>query len=408
MVQRPPAGTIPDAPGLVPVQGRGRAGSSTSARPSRCAQRLSQLLPDAAPAAAHRADGGGGRDGRVDPGPQRRRGADAGEHADQAAPAPVQRPAARRQELPVPRRHRRRRVAPPDGDAGPQAQGRPVLRALRPRLRHPRDARPAAAHLPAPHLLGQQVRPAPAARPARACCSTSRSAPARASARSPRRSTTSTSRSCSQFLDGDTDAVVQELETRDARGGRRARVRAGRPAARPAHERAARPSRSSRWWPSAPRTSTCSASPTTSSRRPCRCSSSARAAWSGRKGFIVDKVEDLTAGRAGRATCVERPLRRPAARASPRRCSCRSTSRTPTLYEEWLVVAARLQGHGARAAAGRASASCRRPSPATPARSSSATGCGGRRTTTAGPRRSTSCRSSSACPRPRCGSSATT
>ncbi len=59
-----------------------------------------------------------------------------------------------------------RRVAPADGDAGPQAQGRPVLRALRQRLRHPRDARPAAADVPAAHLLGQQVRAPRAARPA--------------------------------------------------------------------------------------------------------------------------------------------------------------------------------------------------------------------------------------------------
>ena len=36
---------------------------------------------------------------------------------------------------------------------GAQAQGRPLLRALRPRLRDPRDARPAAAHLPAAHVL---------------------------------------------------------------------------------------------------------------------------------------------------------------------------------------------------------------------------------------------------------------
>ena len=67
---------------------------------------------------------------------------------------------------------------------GAQAQGRPLLRALRARLRHPRDPRPAAAHLPAPHLLGQQVRPPPPARAGPACCSTSRSARARASARS--------------------------------------------------------------------------------------------------------------------------------------------------------------------------------------------------------------------------------
>ncbi len=71
-----------------------------------------------------------------------------------------------RQELPVPGGHPRRGVAAGDGDARRQAQGRPLLRSVRPRLRDPRDARPVAAHLPDPHLLGQQVRPARAPRPA--------------------------------------------------------------------------------------------------------------------------------------------------------------------------------------------------------------------------------------------------
>ena len=54
----------------------------------------------------------------------------------------------------------------------------------------------------------------------------------------PRRPTTCWWRELIDFLDGDTDAIVGRLETADARGGRRARVRAGRPPARPARRRA--------------------------------------------------------------------------------------------------------------------------------------------------------------------------
>ena len=49
---------------------------------------------------------------------------------------------------------------------GPEAQGRPLLRPVRARLRDPRDARPPAAHVPDPHVHQDQVRPPPPARPA--------------------------------------------------------------------------------------------------------------------------------------------------------------------------------------------------------------------------------------------------
>ena len=49
---------------------------------------------------------------------------------------------------------------------GPEAQGRPLLRPVRARVRDPRDARPPAAHVPDPHVHEGQVRPAPPARPA--------------------------------------------------------------------------------------------------------------------------------------------------------------------------------------------------------------------------------------------------
>ena len=49
--------------------------------------------------------------------------ADTGVQPDQGAPAPVQRAAAGRQELPVPGRHGLRRLAPPDGHAWLQRKG---------------------------------------------------------------------------------------------------------------------------------------------------------------------------------------------------------------------------------------------------------------------------------------------
>ena len=71
--------------------------------------------------------------------------------------------AAGRQELSVPGGDGERRVAPGHGPPGDQGQGQPVLRSLRPRLRHPGDPRLAAAHLPDPHLQRQQVPDPPAA-----------------------------------------------------------------------------------------------------------------------------------------------------------------------------------------------------------------------------------------------------
>ena len=169
------------------------------------------------------------RDRRVDPGPQRGRGAHARVQPHQAAPAPVQRPAARRQELPVPGRHRRRRVAPADGDAGPQAQGRPLLRPVRPRLRHPRDARPAAAHVPAAHVQRQQVRPPRAARPALPAVPHREVLRARASARSTTSAYDRLVDELLEFLDGDTDPIVAPARGARCAAAVRARSSSGPP-----------------------------------------------------------------------------------------------------------------------------------------------------------------------------------
>jgi excinuclease ABC subunit C len=152
MVTRPPAGTIPDTPGSYQFKDaqRSRDLRRQGVEPAPAAV---ELLPGPAqPASAHGADGGDGDERRVDRGAQRGRGAHARVQPHQAAPAAVQRAAARRQELSVPGRHARRAVPACTGDARPQAQGHPLLRPLRARVRHPRDARPAAAQLPDPHV----------------------------------------------------------------------------------------------------------------------------------------------------------------------------------------------------------------------------------------------------------------
>ena len=101
----------------------------------------------------------------MDDGPQRGRGAHARVQPHQAAQSAVQRPAPRRQELPVPRRDRGRRLAAGVGDAGSEAQGHPLLRSVRARLRDPRHARSAVAELSDPDVQPGEVQPARAARP---------------------------------------------------------------------------------------------------------------------------------------------------------------------------------------------------------------------------------------------------
>ena len=168
----------------------------------------------------------------------------------------LQRAAARRQELPVPCGHRRRAVAAGAGDAGPQTQGHPLLRTVCPRLRDPRHPRPLVEVVPDPHVQPGQVQPARAPRAGRACCSTSRSAPGRASARSRRCRTAKLVNELCDFLDGDTDEIVDRLEA-DMQPTRQPTSNSSAPpASATACPQCARRSRSNRWSPSAARTST--------------------------------------------------------------------------------------------------------------------------------------------------------
>ena len=146
--------------------------------------------------------------------------------------------------------------------------------------RHPRDARPAGAQLPGPHVLGHQVQ---AARAPRAALPALRHrallGPVRRRRR-PRGATTATSRTSWVPL-GRHRAGAGPARGRDAGGLRRARSSSGRRACATASPRCARRPRPSRWSRTGRRTSTWSASPRTRSRRRSRSSTSAGAGWSG-------------------------------------------------------------------------------------------------------------------------------
>ena len=119
----------------------------------------------------------------------RGRGAPARVLLDQGVRPALQRQVPRRQVLPLPRGDPGRGVPAGPGDARGQAQGHPLLRALRARLGHPRDARPAAAGLPDAHLLRRGVQACRRRSAGPACSATSTSARRRASAGSPPTST---------------------------------------------------------------------------------------------------------------------------------------------------------------------------------------------------------------------------
>ena len=292
---------------------------------------------------------------------------------------------------------------------GAQAQGRPLLRALRPRLRDPRDARPAAAHLPDPHVHERQVRPPPAARsavPLRAHREVRRH---RASAPSTTTSTWSSSTSCIAFLDGDTAPVLDRLDKQMHEAADELEFERAARAARPARLGAQGDRAPADGRRQARRTTTSSASPTTSSRRRCRSSSCARAASSGRKGLVVDKVEDVEPPRAGR----------PAARAALRRRRRRPTCPREILVPDRARRPRALRGVPRRCSAGR-KVRVRVPQRGAKrelletvdaeraARRSPATSCSARPTTTRAPGRWSRCRTRSSCPRRRCASSAST
>ena len=298
----------------------------------------------------------------------------------------------RRQELPVPRRHRSTTSGPGRWSCG-------------------------AASARASATSGPTATPTPSARPSTCCCAPSRSAPAR---------TTSSSRhqqlgrpcllfhieKCSGPCVGEIDKErLRRARRRAARVPRR-RHRHGRQAARDAQMREAADELEFE----------------RAARLRDRLASVRKAIE--KQQMVADRNEDLDVDRHRRRRARGRGpgvLRAPGPGGRAARASSSTRSRTSTpgelvgrvleglydeppplgmpkqvlvpdepddldLYEEWLAEPRRLDGRRSGCRSGATSGRCRRRSPATPRRSSSATGCAGVATTTAGPGRSTSCR----------------
>ena len=168
---------------LVPVPRRRRTGHLRRQGQVAAPAALQLLRRPGAAAPPHPADGREGALGRVDPGAHRGRGDHARVQPDQGAPAPLQRPAEGRQELPVARRHDRRDLAPRRDRAGHEAQGHALLRPLRTRLRRSATRSTCSCGRSRSGPARTPSSPATSGSGGRACSSTSSAARARASAR---------------------------------------------------------------------------------------------------------------------------------------------------------------------------------------------------------------------------------
>ena len=383
-----PTGTIPDAPGSYQFKdaegrviyvGQGQepaaAGCRTTSRPAR-------------PAAAHRARWCATAE-TVEwiAGPQRGRGAHARVQPHQAAPAPVQHPAAGRQELPVPRGHARRGVAAGDGDAG-RASAR--ASATSGRTRHAYAIRETLDLLlrtfPIRTCTRQQVRPAPPARSAVPARSTSRSArPVRRRDRR-RRRTTRSSHELLDFLDGEHRRDRQAA--RDARCARRptSSSSSGRPACATGSHRCARRSSASRW--SADRNEDLDVIGIADDELEAAVQVFyvRKGRVVGRKGFVVDKVEDLDAPASSSAASSSSSTATTPPLGVPKQVLVPVEPDDLDLYEECLALQrAARKVRDPRAAARRQARAAGDGHAQRARRSSPATGCAARPTTTPGP-----------------------
>ena len=144
-----------------------------------------------------------------------------------------------------------------DGDAGPQAQGRALLRAVRATpTPSARRSTCCCAAFPIRTCSRRQVQRAPAARPAVPAVPHREVQRARASARSTSRAYDELVDELCDFLDGDTDEIVKRLDAEMHAAVERLEFEQAARLPRPADRGAARRSRSNRWSPTATRTST--------------------------------------------------------------------------------------------------------------------------------------------------------
>ena len=275
---------------------------------------------------------------------------------------------------------------------GRKRKGTRYFGPVRPRLRHPRHARRAAALVPDPHVQPVQVQPARAARPA---------VPAvphrevqRAVRRRDRRGrrTASSSTSCATSSTATPTPIVKRLDAEMREAATRARVREGGPPARPPGRGAPgdrapadgrRPQRGHRRHRARRRRARGERS---------RCSTSAGGGSSGARGSSSTRSRTLTPG-----GLIDRILEHlygeDPPQGVPKQVLVPDESEDLDTYEEWLCDAARARGCRSACRSAATSGRCSRRSPATPRRSSPATACGGPATTTPAAGRSPSCRS---------------
>ena len=280
----------------------------------------------------------------------------------------------RRQELPVPGRHRRRRVAPGHGHAGQAQEGRSATSG--PTATPTPSARRSTCCCARSRSAPARTTSSTATRSwaSRACSSTSRSAPARASARSTTTTTTRSSHELLAFLEGDTDEVVARLESEMQPRRPRRWSSSWPPGSATGSPACARPSRSSRWWPTAPRTSTSSASHDDELEAAVQVFYVRKGRVMGRKGFIVDKVEDLTAGElVGRV--LERLYFDDTPLGMPKQVLVPELPDDPRALRGVAQRAPGLDGADPRAAAGRQAGAAGDRHPERRRRRSPATGC---------------------------------
>ena len=244
---------------------------------------------------------------------------------------------------------------------------------------------------------------------ARASTPTSRSARRRASAPSTTRSTT-------HLVEELVDVPRRRARRRSSTGSTSRCTRrptrsssSGRPGCATSSRRCARRSSASRW--SAPKEEDFDVigSSRTSSRRRSQVFLVRRGRVVGRKGLVVDKVEDVDTP----ALVVPRPRAALRRRAPP--TTCRKEVLVPVepadleLYEEFLALDRGLEGARPRArSAGRKRELLDDGHPQRARRRSRGTSSSGRPTTTRAPGRCSRSRRRSSCPRRRCGSSAST
>ena len=277
-----------------------------------------------------------------------------------------------------------RGVAPPGGRAGPQAQGRPLLRPLRPRRRHPlrrstcwcAASRSARARTPSSPATSGSGGPA--------CSTTSTAARAPASARWTTRPTTATS-TTSWGSSRATPSRCWPAWRPRCWPPPTSCSSSGRPGCATASRRCTRRPRPSRWCPTGPEDFDVvglAEDPLEASVQIFRVR---RGRVVGHRGFVAEKVEDLT-GPEFMARVVSQVYGADGAEV-PRRVLVPEEPADLELLQSWLRDVRDGPGRHRRARSAAPSGRCRRRSPGPPARTWPATGCAGPPTTTRAPRR---------------------